>query len=208
MATLLEHVNNVLAQVGEQPLTSTVGNLGSLVKRELQVAVYAVVSQTRHSSFLGLTNFTVTAASALTASFIIPTRMTQVKAVFYRDVTTPTLPRLVKLLPRELAEVTQPNSIGYAIVGVNAHIGQKFKRPFEVTISGYVAPLIPTNDGDAWLLPNDVLYVVEAVAAAQVASSYIDDLNAQRALQVRAEEEVSQLRIRSGAMRAPISWTR
>jgi hypothetical protein len=207
MASVLVHVNNVLAQIGEQPLTSTVGNLGNLVKRELQSALYSVVSQTRHTAFLSTTDFTVSAVSALTPSFALPTRTIQIKTLFYKDTSTPTLPRVVPILPRDLSVVSQPGSLGYAVVGSNVHVGQGFARPFTATLYAYTAPALPPLDTDLLTLPDEILFALESVAAAAVASSYIDDLAQQRSLQTRAEQEVLQLRARAGSMRAPISWT-
>jgi hypothetical protein len=207
MAQLILHINDVAAQIGEQPLLSSVGNLGTLIKRELQSALFTVVSETRHSSFLSLTDFTVTAASPLLPSFALPARTMQVKSVYYKDTLAPALPVLTKLLPRELQELTRRSSIGYAVVGSNVHIGQAFTRPFTATLQAYICPDISTlTDTDNLVLPDEVLNVVELVAASLVAVSYIDDLAAQRALQTRATAEVEQLRKRAGALRAPISW--
>jgi hypothetical protein len=207
MATLLTHVNNTLAQIGEQPLLSTVGNLGTLVKRELQSALFTLVAETRHSSFLTLTDFTVTAPSPLTPSFALPLQTTQVKSVYYKDTLDPAFPVLTKLLPRELQQLTRLSSIGYAVVGSNVHIGQAFVRPFTATLEAYICPdLSLLADGAAVVLPAEVLNALEVVAASLVAVSYIDDLAAQRTLETRATVEVEQLRKRAGALRAPMSF--
>lgn len=207
MASLLTHINNTLALVGEQPLLNTVGNLGNLAKREFQSALITVVQETRHSSFLSLTDFAVTAANPLTPAFALPSRCTQVASVYYKDTLNPTYPVLTKLVPRRLEQLTQPGSIGYSIVGSSVHIGQAFVRPFTATLEAYTCPdTSALADGTEVGLPQEVALVVESVAASLLASSYIDDLAAQNTLRQRAQLDVENLRKRAGAMRAPISW--
>jgi len=57
--TLLQLINNILRSIGEQPLTTSADNLGTLAKQAIQSAIFTVVSQTRHSSFMADANFNV-----------------------------------------------------------------------------------------------------------------------------------------------------
>lgn len=207
MASLLSHINSTLALIGEQPLLNTTGNLGNLAKREFQSALIATVQETRHSSFLSLADFTVSAVSPLDPAFALPVRTLQVASVYYKDTLDPTYPVLTKLVPRRLEQLTRLSSIGYAVVGNSVHIGQAFVRPFTATLEAYTCQdTTALADAAEVGLPQEVSLVVEAVAAGLLAASYTDDLAAQNTLKQRAQLEVENLRKRAGALRAPISW--
>lgn len=204
MATLLTHVNNTLALIGEQPLSSTVGNLGTLTKRCLQSALYTLVAETRHTGFLSQTQFTVSNADFTVAAFTLPSLCIQLKNIYWRSVySTPY--QIIKLLPSTYDKLD--NNWAYAIIGNQVFIGYKLTRPFTAILEAYTAPSIDgVADSFAVIVPQETEIALEAVAAGLLASSYIDDLATQASLQRRAQSEVEQLRKRAGSMRAPISW--
>lgn len=204
MATLLTHVNNTLALIGEQPLTSSVGNLGTLTKRCLQSAIYTVVAETRHTGFLSQTLFTVTNADFTVAAFTLPSLCIQLKNIYWRSVySTPY--QLIKLMPSSFDNLD--NNWAYTIVGNQVYIGYRLPRPFTAILEAYLAPSIDgVADSFNLIVPQETEIAIEAVAAGLLASSYIDDLATQASLTRRAETEVMQLRKRAGSMRAPISW--
>jgi hypothetical protein len=206
VATLLTHVNNTLRLIGEQPLANTASPQGSLAKQMLESALITTVAQTRYSSFLTLQTLTVSATDYLTAAFALPARCIQLKNIWLRQPTnsTPSF-KLVKLTPRSLE--TLYKSFAYCVVGSNVFIGSALARPFDVSLEGYFAPAVLTLvDSDTLAIPDEVVNCMEAVAAATLSVSYLDDFAQAAQLQKRAEAEILQLRQRAGAMRAPISW--
>ena len=206
MAILLTHVNNCLRLVGEQPLANTNSNQGNLVKQLLESALYSVVSQTRHSSFLSMQTVAVTAADYLAPAFSLPVRCVQLKNLFLQQTTNSTPPiRLVKLTARSLE--TLYKNYAYAVVGNSVYLGAVLVRPLNVTLEGYFAPaVLSLSDTDFLAIPDEAATCVEAVCAALLSTSYCDDFAQAAQLQKRADNEVTQLRARAGAMRAPISW--
>ena len=204
MSTLLTHVNNTLALIGEQPLINTTGNLGDLTKRSLQSALYKVVAETRHTSFLSQQVFSVTNADYTVPAFVLPELCLQLKNIYWRSVySTPY--QIVKLLPSTYDKLDRNWS--YCIVGSSVYVGYRLTRPFTAILEAYFAPsLSGAADNFNVSIPQETEIAVEATAAALLSTSYLDDLAAQSALQKRAENEVEQLRKRAGSMRAPISW--
>lgn len=206
MATLLTHVNNTLRLIGEQPLANTASSQGLLVKQMLESALLTTVAQTRYSSFLTIQTIAVSASDYLTPAFALPARCVQLKNIWLRQPTnsTPSF-KLVKITPRSLE--TLYRSFSYCIVGSNVFIGSALARPFDVSLEGYFAPAVLTLlDSDVLSVADEVVVCMEAVAAATLSVSYLDDFAQAAQLQKRAESEILQLRQRAGAMRAPISW--
>ncbi len=204
MATLLTHINNTLALIGEQPLINSTGNLGELTKRSIQSALYKVVAETRHTSFLSQQLFSVTNADYTVPAFSLPDRCIQLKNVYWRSAySTPY--QVVKLLPSTYDKLDRNWS--YCIVGTAVYVGYRLTRPFTAILEAYFAPTITgAADNAVVVVPEETEIAIEATAAALLASSYLDDLAAQSSLQKRAENEVEQLRKRAGSLRAPISW--
>jgi hypothetical protein len=204
MSTLLTHVNNTLALIGEQPLSDTTGNLGTLAKRCLQSALYTLVAETRHTSFLSQTTFTVTNTDHTLPAFTLPALCIQLKSIYWRS-DAPAPYRVIKLYPASYD--TLDRNWSYCIVGSQVFVGYSMPRPFTAVLEAYVAPSLEgAVDSFAVVIPQETEIALEATAAALLGSSYLDDLAAQGSLQRRAEAEIAQLRKRAGAMRAPISW--
>jgi hypothetical protein len=206
VATLLTHVNNVLRLIGEQPLANTASPQGSLARQMLESALISTVAQTRFTAFNTLQTFTVVATDYLTPALALPARCIQVQNVWWRRGTnsTPAF-KLVKLTPRSLESLYQ--GLNYAIQGNSIYIGSLLTRPFDITLEGYFAPVVLTLlDSDNLAVSDEVVNCMEAVAAATLSVSYLDDFAQAAQLQKRAESEILQLRQRAGAMRAPISW--
>lgn len=203
MAALLTHVNNTLRLIGEQPLLNTTGTLGDLCKQALDEALLTVVQETRHSSFSSIASFTASNADYLQPAFVLPARVAQVDALFYQAPnTTPT--RLVKLKPGALE--TLALNYRFCIIGNSVYVGNVISRPADFRLVCWQAPALPSLDTDVLALDTDVAPTVEAVAAATLASSYLDDLAQQNTLKTRAQELVQRLRLRAGATRDTIRY--
>lgn len=207
MAALLTHVNNTLALIGEQPLINTTGNLGELAKRSLQSALYKLVAETKHSGFLTQTTTVVSTTDYLVPALALPARCIQLKNIYWRSTNSTNTPPLevVKLLPSTFDKLDR--NWAYCIVGNNVYIGHRMPRPFTAIVEAYIAPTLSgLTDAGVVVVPEETEIALEAVAAALLSSSYLDDLAAQSSLQKRAENELLQLRMRAGSLRAPISW--
>lgn len=203
MALLLQHLNSTLRLIGEQPLLNSTSTLGDLCKQALDEALLTVVQETRHSSFSVLLSQTATNADYLQPAFVLPSRVTQVDAIFYQAPnTTPT--RLVKLKPGALE--TLALNYRYCIIGNSVYVGNIIARPAQLRLKCWQAPSLPTNDGDTLVIDSDVVPAFEAVAAATLATSYLDDLSQASTLAKRAQDLVARLRLRAGATRDTIRY--
>lgn len=203
MASLLTHLNNTLRLIGEQPLLNSNSTLGDLCKQALDEALITVVQETRHSSFSTLLSQTATNADYLLPAFVLPARVTQVDAIYYQAPnTTPT--RLVKLKPGALE--TLALNYRYCIVGNSVYIGNIISRPAQLRLKCWQAPVLPTLDTDVLAIDSDVVPAFEAVAAATLATSYLDDLSQASTLAKRAQDLVARLRLRAGATRDTIRY--
>jgi hypothetical protein len=203
VATLINHVNNTLRLIGEQPLLNTVGTLGDLCKQALDEALITVVQETRHTSFSQLLSFSATNPDYLQPAFSLPSRLTQIDCLYFvAPNSTPS--RLVKLVPGALE--TLYNNYRFCVVGQQVFVGNVLQRPASFRLKGWVAPVLPALDTDVLTIESDVAPVFEAVAAATLATSYLDDLSQQATLTKRAQELVQRLRTRAGATRDTIRF--
>ena len=203
MAALLTHVNNTLRLIGEQPLLNTTSTLGDLTKQALDEALLTVVQETRHTSFNTLLSFSATNPDYLQPAFVLPSRVTQVDALYYQAPnTTPT--RLVKLKPGALE--TLFNNYRFCLVGNSVYVGNVLARPTALRLKCWQAPALPSLDTDVISVDSDVVPAWEATAAATLASSYLDDMSQQSTLAKRAQDLVSRLRLRAGATRDTIRY--
>lgn len=202
--TIIQLINNVLRLIGEQPLLTSDGNLGTLAKQSIQSAVYTVVSQTRHSSFMRDSTFNVTETNALNPAFTLPNRCMQISNVFYiDDAAAP--PSFLKLAPVRREQLS--HKLGYCVVGNNVHLAQQFLRPFDVVLEYYEAPLIEESTDDTQVnIALEVIKAIETTAAAWLSLSYLDDNAQQTKFEKLSQFEIEQLRRRSGVMRAPVSF--
>lgn len=203
MATLLTHVNNTLRLIGEQPLLNTTGNLGDLTKQALEEALYSVIQETRHSSFQQMLSFNVTQVDHLLPAFVLPTRVAQVQGVYLQYGTAPNL-RLLKLTPGSLE--TLSTNWRWCVVGSDVFVGASVNRPATLRLKALVVPPLPSVDSGVLTIVDEAATVMEAVAAAVLASSYLDDLAVVSSLQNRAEQLVTRLRSRAGAFREQINF--
>jgi len=203
VALLLQHLNNTLRLIGEQPLLNSTSTLGDLTKQALDEALLTVVQETRHSSFSTLIAATATNVDYLQPAFALPARVTQVDAVFYQaPLTTPT--RLVKLKPGTLE--TLALNYRYCIIGNSVYVGNVISRPASFRLKCWQAPALPTLDTDNLPLDSDVVPAFEATAAATLATSYLDDLSQAATLAKRAQDLVARLRLRAGATRDTLRY--
>jgi hypothetical protein len=198
VATLLTHINNTLRLIGEQPLLSSSGNLGDLTKQALDEALLTVVQETRHSSFVSLTSFVASNANYLQPAFALPGRCVQLLTLYYQVPDT-SPQRLVKLVPGALE--TLATNHRFLVVGSQVYVGNVLERPCSLTLKALVAPALPTLDTDNLAVESEVALVVEAVAAALLAYSYLDDGAQANTLERRAQEAVVRLRTRAGLTR-------
>ena len=201
--TLLQLINNILRMIGEQPLTSSDGNLGTLAKQSIQSALFTVVSQTRHSSFMKSTSFNVTETDAQLPAFALPSQCMQISNLFYIDENnTPTVYSKLSAIRREQLHY----KLGYCVVGTNVLLSHSFTRPFNVALEYYEAPVIEEEaDNFNVDIAIEVLKAVETTAAAWLSLSYLDDSAQQTKFEKLSQFEIQQLRSRSGVMRAPTS---
>lgn len=203
MATLLTHINNTLRIIGEQPLLSSVGNLGDITKQSLEEALLTLVQETRHSSFSSLQTFTATNADYLQPAFALPARCTQVDTLYYQ-VPDSNPQRLIKLKPGALEGLY--NNYRFCIVGQQVYVGNVLKRPSTLLLKAWVAPALPALDTDLLTIESDLVPAFEAIAAATLATSYLDDLAQANTLTKRAQELTTRLRLRAGATRDTIRF--
>lgn len=201
---LLTLINNTLRMIGEQPLDTTVGNLGTLAKQAVQSSIYTVVSQTRHSSFQTSVSYTVTEGDYLLSSFSLPNRCMQISNLFYKNTDTDPI-SLHKLTPYRREQLAY--KVGYCVIGNSVFLGHELKRPFDVILEYYEAPTIETlADNDVVPIVEEVTKAVEITAAAWLSLAYLDDLQQQNSFTNLSQFEIDQLRKRSGVMRAPTAW--
>jgi hypothetical protein len=198
VALLLSHINDTLRLIGEQPLLNSSGNLGELTKQALDEALLTVAQETRHSSFTSLVPYVATNANYLIPAFTLPSRCVQVLTLYYQVPST-TPQRLIKLVPGALE--TLATNYRYLIVGSEVYVGNVLVRPCTLTLKSIVAPALPALDSDNLAVESDVGLVVEAVAAALLAYSYLDDGAQAGTLERRAQEAVVRLRARAGLTR-------
>ena len=202
--TLLQLINNILRSIGEQPLQNSDGNLGTLAKQAIQSAIFTVVSQTRHSSFMVDLTTNVIEENSLLPAFSLPSECIQISNLFYVD-TTNEPAALVKLPVLRREQLTYKQ--GYCIAGTNVYLSHLYKRPFITILEYYKAPLVEGEaDNYNITIAPEVLKAIETTAAAWLSLSYLDDMNQQSKFEKLSQFEIEQLRRRSGVMRAPVSF--
>lgn len=201
--TLLQLINNILRLIGEQPLTSSDGNLGTLAKQSIQSALFTVVSQTRHSSFVKSTVFNVTETDAQLPAFAIPAQCMQISNVFYIDNSnTPSAYLKLTAIRREQLHY----KLGYCVLGTDVLLSHSFVRPLDIALEYYEAPVIEAEaDTYTITIAREVVKAIETTAAAWLSLSYLDDSAQQSKFEKLSQFELDQLRRRSGVMRAPTS---
>jgi len=190
--------NYVLSLIGEQPLLSSAGNLGQLVRNSLYTSTLAVVQSSRASFFEQFVTGTATNDDYLVPAMVVPTDVIQVLDVLYAD-------PYVNLVPLSRQELVNFNrsypDYTYDIVGSNLYISPRIPRPANIRLRALVVPSIPTADDTLVSIPKPALPAVAHGAASILCLSYVDDGNAAAQHERLADELTMALRQQYGITR-------
>lgn len=191
----LDLCNNVLALIGERPLTTTVGSLGGIVRQALTTAVYKVVEETRAQTFEQFLTFTATNDDYLVPIGSLPATVVQFNKLQFR-VTGSNRICTLKHQPLELLAC----ELSFTIVGINLYLTPMLKRPITLFASVLNVPDLPA-DGVVSPLPDYIVGAVSHTAASILSMSYLDDANAAALHRNTAAELVGIIRLQYGATR-------
>lgn len=193
----LEFVNYVLSLIGEQPLATSAGNLGTLARNAIYTSLLTTVQFTRANFFEKLLSGQVTNEDYLVPAFKLPDETTQVLNVWLVDPITDTM---VPLKQQELSLQSIP-SFTYDIIGNQLFLNKGITRPAQLTIKALVIPTLPASDTDDIGFPSPIRSAVAHGAASILCLSYVDDGNAAAQHKRLAEEAMLMLRQQFGITR-------
>lgn len=197
---VLEFCNQVLALCGEQPLATTAGNIGALLRSCIQTSLYHVAQQTRAACFEQMLMFTATNDDFQVSIGQLPDDLVQITYTWL-DTSADYVP-LIPLHYREYHELGYgAPEYTYSTVGKDVFLNGRIARPAFVRMRGLVAPVLPTADDSELTIPSVVLQAVAHNAAAIFLVSYIDDANAAAVQQRIADTLIGNVRVQYGQTR-------
>lgn len=196
--TTLDFINYVLSLIGEQPLYTSAGNLGQLVRNSIYTSMLGVVQTSRASMFEQYLTATVVNLDSNVPAYTIPDDLVQLLNVSFVDATL-TKGLLVSISRKEVIS----NNAGYyyEVVGNSLYLSQAIDRPVQLKLRALVVPTLPTADDAPIALPKPVLPAIAHGAASILCLSYVDDANASSMHKRMADEATNMLRQQFGITR-------
>lgn len=193
-SSTLDFVNYVLSLIGEQPLLSTAGNLGQLVRNSIYSSTLSIVQATRASFFEQFITGTTTNLDPLVPALVLPEETVQVLEVAIVDASGDfiTIHRL------ELSQMSYYPAYTYDIIGSNLYLSKSVDRPAQVKVRALVLPTLPTADDAPVSIPKPLQPAIAHSAASILCLSYIDDGNAAAQHKRIADEMTLMLRQQFG----------
>lgn len=199
--TRLQLINHTLSLIGENQLSTSANQLGTLAVNVLNTAFSSVAQDSRHSSFEIILTGNITEADYLNPAYSIPLDVLQVYKVFVKttDVTNgySVLDELEYLELDCLFDET-----GYSIIGNNLYLTRCITRPFTIQIQAVQNYELPALDSDVVDLPDQVLQAVAHTAASILSLSYLDNPNAAATQSNLRNAIIDKLQKQSGSTRA------
>jgi hypothetical protein len=193
----LEIINNVCSLIGERPIASSTGSLGTIVRSAINTAIQTVADETRASSFEKLITFTATNNDYLVPIGVIPSSVSRIREVSIRTDAPNQL--VVRLESQSLSLL--PYYYSYTVIGDNLYLSPSIARPVVVYALSTDVPTLPSDDT---VLPfsNSLLPAISHSAAAILCISYLDDANAASLQQRLASDLITRARNNKGVGRA------
>lgn len=196
---VLDFCNYVLRLCGEQPLLSTTGNLGALVRSSINTSILSVVQSARVSYFEQLVTMTSSNEDYLVPVGSLPTSVAQVYDVWLLNTETNELIRMEHQQLEHLDGVYPYYS--YSVQGSNVHVNSRVVRPLTLRLQCLNVPTLPLADDSELNLPDTIQPAVAHTAASIILVSYVDDTNAASIQQRMADTLVNNLRSQFGNTR-------
>lgn len=196
---VLDFVNGILSLMGEQPLATSSGTLGQMVKNVAQTAINTVAQTVRPQAFEHIVNMTTTNSDYSVAVGLLPDNVIQIYNVhFVRGTNSP-------LRLQAIAYEALPTNYGYSIVGNSVYVSPIIARdmslPLSVSFHVLLAPNLPTADDVDIGIPTLLIPAIQHTAASILLLSYVDDANAASQHQRLAESMTTMLRLQIGVSR-------
>lgn len=196
----LELINHTLSLIGENKLTTSDNQLGTLVTNILNTAISTVAQETRHNCFEKIEQPVVTVDDYLSPSYDIPDSVIQILGVNCR-VSVKNFGDVLDVLPYiELSDLDV--ELGYSVVNGSIYISKNIARPLTLFIHTIQTKELPENDGDLVKLPNQVVYATAHTAASILCLSYLDNPNAASVQRNLAQTLIEKLTKQQGIGRS------
>lgn len=202
---VLDYCNEVLRLCGEQPLLSTTGNLGALVRSAINTSLLMVAQETRASVFETLVTMTATNDDYMVSAGTLPESVIQVYDVWLENTSTA---QLIKLERQSLQYLggTMPY-YSYEVIGNQLFLNRSIVRPANVKLKCLSVPWLPLADDALVTIPDVMLPAIRHGAASIVLTTYVDDLNAASVHQRMSETMIAALRNQYGVTRGRGSFS-
>lgn len=195
---VLEFCNYVLSLCGEQPLLSTTGNLGSLLRNAIQTALLKVTQETRATFFEQMITMTATDDSYLVPAGTLPDEVAQVFNVWL--VASDCVYPLARSAFEKLNYMSPLYS--YDIIGSDLYLNASIVRPAELRLKVLAVPTLPIADDAEVNFPLALHAAIAHTAASIILVSYVDDSSAAAIQQRMAEMLIVNIRNHFGVGRA------
>jgi hypothetical protein len=199
---LLDFVNGILSLMGEQPLASSSGTLGQMVKNVAQTAINTVAQTVRPQAFEQIVSMSSTNSAYDVPVGSIPDNTIQIYSVFWKQGSNS--PFGFRRMDSKPLEVLDTN-FGYSLVGNQLYVSNLIARdnasPLAVSLHCLVAPTLPTADDADIGIPTLLIPAIQHTAASILLVSYVDDANAASQHQRLAESMTTMLRLQLGVSR-------
>lgn len=196
----LEFVNYVLSLIGEQPLLSTAGNLGQLVRNAIYSSTLSIVQTTRASFFEQFITGTATNVDYLVPALVLPEETIQVLEVAIVDISGDVI--TLQQLPH--SQMLYYPAYTYDIVGNKLYLSKTVDRPINIRVRALVLPTVPTADDAPVGIPKPIQPAIAHGAASILCLTYVDDSNAAAQHKNIADEMSLMLRQQFGITRGRV----
>jgi len=194
----LEFYNYVLSLIGEQPMLSSDGDLGSLLANSVYSSTLAIVQSSRATFFERMFTATATNNDYLVPAFSLPNELVQLYSMW---LVTPQSD-LIEMHRQPLQSLTYGNHyFSYDIIGNDVYFSRNVVRPTDVKLRGLFVPNTKIADDVVSPIPQPAIPAVAHGAASIMCLSYVDDANAAASHKKISDELTLLLRQQYGASR-------
>lgn len=194
----LEFYNYVLSLIGEQPLLSSEGDLGSLLANSVYSSTLAVVQSSRATFFERLYTATATNSDYLVPAFTLPNELVQLYEMWLVDSQS----NLLLMHRQPFDRLNYGNHyFSFDTIGNDVYFSNNIVRPATVKLRALFAPNTKIADDLAFPVPQPAQPAIAHGAASIMCLSYVDDGNAAASHKKISDELTAMLRQQYGVNR-------